>query len=301
MTNKANMQLIAFRHRPTLAKALAKKLKLKISWAELEHYAAGELKVMAPKKVARRVVVIADVEEDSTSLVSLLFLATALRSAGAKQVTLMAPWIAYGRQDRVDRPGQAPAGLVVARALSQSFDRIVTLDAHSPAFIKAFGGKLIDVIPTQNPPLFPPKAYPPMEEKGGRGDIIVAPDRGATARAKRLAQALGLPWIVIEKHRGIKGVQSKIKRSDMPKVKRANVLMVDDMADSGGTLISAAKVLRQAGAKQVEAYVTHALDMPKLKSALKGSVSRVWTAYDHKSSKLSLLVLSGLVKKIAKP
>lgn len=267
-----------------LAKALAKKLKLKVSWAELDHYAAGELKVIAPQKVAGRVVVVADVEEDPASLISLIFLAAALRSAGAKHLTLVAPWIAYGRQDRVDRPGQVPAGIVVARVLSQAFNRVVTLDAHSPAFIKAFGGKLVNVLP---------------EASIKNVSLIVAPDRGATERAKYFAQALGLPWMVIAKHRGVKGVQSKISKSDVLKVKRANVLMVDDMADSGGTLISAARVLRQAGAQQVDTYVTHALNMRKLKSALKGSVSRVWTAYDHKSQKLALAVLLDLVKKSA--
>ncbi len=278
------MQLIAFKHRPTLAKALAKKLNLKISWAELGGYAAGELKVVAPQKVARQVIVVSDVEEDPVSLVSLLFLAAALRSAGAKRVTLVAPWIAYGRQDRVDKPGQAPAGLVAARVLSQPFDRIITLDAHSPAFIKAFGKKLINLMPNV---------------LINNQTLVAAPDRGATERAKRFARALGLPWVVIEKHRGNKGVTSKISKTDLPKVNLAKVLLVDDMADSGGTLVSAAKVLRQAGAKQVEAYVTHVLDMAKLKTALKNKVSPVWTAYDHKSHKLSLLILSDLVKRLA--
>ncbi|MDD5726369.1 MAG: ribose-phosphate diphosphokinase [Patescibacteria group bacterium] len=285
------MQLIAFKHRPILAKMLANKLKLKISWAELDHYAAGELKVIAPQKVARQVTIVADVEEDPASLVSLLLLAAALRSSGARHLTLVAPWMAYGRQDRVDKPGQTPAGLVVAKVLGHSFDRIITLDAHSPTFIKAFGKKLVNVLPI--PPLLPPLI------KGARGYLIAAPDRGATERAKRFARALGLPWIVIEKHRGSKGVWSKISRSDLPKVKLANVLIVDDMADSGGTLVSAAKVLRRAGAKHVEVYVTHVMDMPKLKTALKGHVSLIRTTYDHKSHKLSLLILSELVKKLA--
>ena len=287
------MQLVAFKHRPTLAKALAKKLKLKISWAELGSYAAGELKVIAPQKVAKQVIIAADVEENPASLVSLLFLGAALRSCGAKRVTLVAPWIAYGRQDRVDKPGQAPAGLVMARVLSQSFDRIVTLDAHSPAFIKAFGNKLINITLTTTSLL-----------KEGREvfkniNLVAAPDRGATERAKRFARVLGVPWVVIEKHRGNKGVKSKINKSDLSKVKSAKVLLVDDMADSGGTLVSAAKVLRQARAKQVEAYVTHVLDMSRLKTALKGRVSPVRTAYDHKSYKLSLLILSDLVKRLA--
>ncbi|MHB8830529.1 MAG: ribose-phosphate diphosphokinase [Patescibacteria group bacterium] len=285
------MQLIAFKHRPALAKELAKKLKLKISWAELGYYAAGELKVIAPQKVARQVTIVSDVEEDSASLVSLLFLATALRSSGARHLTLVAPWMAYGRQDRVDKPGQTPAGLVIAKVLGQSFDRIITLDAHSPTFIKAFGKKLANVLPI--PPLLPPLI------KGARGYLIAAPDRGATERAKRFARALGLPWMVIEKHRGTKGVLSKINKKDLSKVKQAKVLLVDDMADSGSTLVSAAKALRQAGAKQVEAYVTHVLDMIKLKKALKGKISQVRTAYDHGNYKLSLLILSDLVKRLA--
>ena len=277
------MQIAAFKDRPTLARALSKALKSPIAWAEAGHYASGEVKVEGPGEVASRVVVAADVEEEAESLMRILFLAAALRSSGARHVTLVAPWIAYGRQDRVTKAGESPAGIVVAKTLSQAFDRIVTLDAHSPAFIHAFGNRLVNVMPVLG--------------KMTGVDVIVAPDWGAAQRAERLAWAWKVPCVVLEKRHVRQGVVTKMAKKDQVKVKDRKALVVDDMADSGGTLKAAAKVLRQAGARNIRIFVTHALNPAKLRRGLWDT--SVYWAYDHAKKQLNKTFLKAIAGKIS--
>lgn len=200
-------------------------------------------------------------------------------------MTLIAPWVAYGRQDRTDKAGDSPAGLVVAQILSRTFDRIVTLDAHSPAFIKAFGNRLVNVMPALG--------------KMTGVDVIVAPDRGAAQRVKRLAETWKVPFVVLGKKHVKGGVVTKMAKKDRMQVRGRRALVVDDMADSGGTLKAAARILHQAGVSDIRIFVTHALNPIELRQSLKGQISGLDWAYDHEKKRLDnrfLNVISGKIR-----
>src|SRR3990167_9132842 len=220
-------------------------------------YRAGERAVRASPlgsargrlPVSKRCLLVADVEADGESGWRGLLAADALRRAGARKVSLLAPWMAYGRQDKPAKTRESTGGVVLGAALSRAFDRIYTLEAHSPLFRKHFGGRLKSLSARD-------LAVTIARSKGAMA--VAAPDHGAVKRAKSVAKRLRVTLIVFEKVRtrpGLGGVRTKIASGD-PTGHR--VVLVDDMVDSGGTLKEAAHALRSAGARSVGAIVTHA-------------------------------------------
>jgi len=262
--------VIGFTNEHGLVQAFVKVLKTKAAWAKVESFRAGEMRVTGPVKAPREVTVVSNVTEDPSTLFRLSLLAQALRAAGCKHIKLIAPWIAYGRQDRATKKGESPAGLVVSRLLSQTFDKIVTLDAHSPAFIKSFKGKLKNVLPIK---ALLPSALNDLT-------LIAAPDQGAAERARDFAKHLRVPCVVMEKVRTGEKVKARILGKTSA-VAGARVLLVDDMADSGKTLAAAANTLYKNGAADVQALVTHSFDLKHLNKRLVLDCVRVWSVYDH--------------------
>jgi len=260
------LSVVGFRDEAPLVRRAAKLLGAKPSFVRQGRYRAGEMKLVGPAKPAREAVVAACVGESPESLLRVLSLAHELRHAGAGRLTLLAPWIAYGRQDRATHPGEEPMGLMVGKLLSSMFDRIVTLDAHSPAFVGSFKGKLVDVLP-----------WMAMQASGI--DLVAAPDHGAIERASLAADALGVPFIVVEKKRSGKKTTAKLQPGT--RVKGAHILLVDDMADSGGTLKAAARGLKRAGVASVRAVVSHAFSLALLRERLAADVAEVSAHYDH--------------------
>lgn len=269
--------LVGFQDEKRFVSSLAKRLGARPLFASEFTYAAGERALVGPKNPGRHVVVAANIGEEPEALFRALLLAEALRSSGARRVILVAPWIAYGRQDRPTKAGESPAGIIVARLLARAFDRIVTLDAHSERFRRAFSSKLVNVLP-------------PVDLIASKYDAVAAPDRGAHNRARRFAKAMRMPLVQLVKARRGKTVSVRIE--GMPKLASARILLIDDMADSGSTLFEAAKALKARGAKQVDAFVTHAIDLAALKRKSRGRLGAVHAAFDHASNTYLITILS---------
>jgi ribose-phosphate pyrophosphokinase len=272
--------VIGFKDEAALVRSAARKLRARSVFAVESKFRAGEISVSESAGRARRVIVVSNVTEAPSSLFRILLLASAARTAGAQRVELLAPWIAYGRQDRPTATGEAPAGIILAKLLSHSFDRIVTLDAHSDAFMRAFRGRLVDVLQ-------------PMPSKRSF-DLVVAPDRGAKTRAAHMAKLLRVPCIVIDKRRDGEKITSRLAVRERL-IKDVRVLLVDDIADSGGTLEAAACVLKTAGARSVSALLTHTVDLRALNKRLRPNVSDVSSFFDHATNKLQTSALEGLI------
>lgn len=241
--------IAGFEGRDHLARALAREVGATYASLAVSAYRAGERMIRASRLVSKNCLLAADLEADGESVWVALLAADALKRSGAKHVILLAPWLAYGRQDRPAKTRESAGGIVLGAALLRAYRKIYTLDAHSKMFRKHFGGRLKSVTPRD-------LIVPIARTKGATA--IAAPDKGAEKRAKAVARKLRLPFIQCEKKRlrpGLGGVRSRVSHGD-PKGHR--VLLVDDLVDSGGTLAEAAKALRMAGAKSVGAIVTHA-------------------------------------------
>jgi ribose-phosphate pyrophosphokinase len=239
-----------------------------------------------PAVASKEVVLVANIHEDPRYALRVLFAAQALRHEGVNRCVLLAPWIAYGRQDRIGRPGEVPAGLIIGDTLSRLFDRIVTLDAHSPAFVRAFRKKLVNVWPEPDVAL---------QKRLGKIDVVVAADEGASARARHAAQALKLPLVVLEKERSSEGVHVTINPKDIVSIQKKRLLIVDDISDTGGTLITASALLREHGAAHVSALISHVPDLSILRERI-GGVLSVEALHDHATQIVQSCAMQTLIR-----
>ncbi len=277
---KDNFSVVGFSDERFLVKTFANELKSNVLLIKAEHYGAGEIKIQGPQKTPRKVILIANIHEQPIYFVRALFLSQLLRNTGAKHITLIAPWIAYGRQDSAEHP----AGLVIADTLQKYFDRIITLDAHSPEFIKAFKGKLVNILPEIDKQFV----------KEHKINLIIAPDEGAKERVQKTAQKLKIPFLVLSKSRTHKKVS--IQKPKHLLVQKKSILIIDDIADSGSTVLAVSKLLKSAAS--IHILVTHSINSKKLQNKFKRHNIHIESVFDHASGKMNTQTIKILTAKI---
>jgi ribose-phosphate pyrophosphokinase len=178
----------------------------------------------------------------------------ALRSASANEIVDVLPYMKFSRQDRKDESRVAVNARVLSEMLSIHANRILTIDTHCaqlPSFYR---------IPFDN--LYSSKILFEYLKKNHsnvlENAVVMSPDAGGTSRARAFASILGIENIVIgSKYRKKEGEISEFKV--VGELKGENVLIIDDMIDSGGTIVEAAKAVRKLGARKVFGYCTHGL------------------------------------------
>jgi ribose-phosphate pyrophosphokinase len=177
--------------------------------------------------------------------------ADALRRAGARRVTLVAPYLAYMRQDRVFVRGEPVSQRVVGRWLGEAFDRVLTLEAHLHRV-----RKLGEVTRGRGRSLSAAPALAAWVRRLGDDCVVVGPDAESEPWVRAIAALAGAPWVVGRKHR-MHDDAVRIRFTRLPACRRA--VIVDDIASSGATLAVAARALRRAGVGTVDAAVVHAI------------------------------------------
>ena len=210
-------------------------------------------------------VILVQTTAPNENLIELLLLQDAAQGHHAAKVTSVIPYYGYARQDQVFHPGEAVSSRAVARALATTADAVITVDPHKEHILDFFfdGAHSVSAVPQL------------ADELGSWGvDAILAPDKGARDRAERAAAQLGVPFDHLEKTR-LSATEVVMKTKDLD-VAGKKVAIVDDMIASGGTMITAAKQLKEQGATAVYAACTHGLftggAVPKL---LAGGIDRV--------------------------
>ncbi|EAY23849.1 ribose-phosphate pyrophosphokinase [Microscilla marina] len=185
----------------------------------------------------------------SDNLMELLLMADAARRASAKYVTAVLPYFGYARQDRKDKPRVAIASKLVANLLSAvGIDRLMTCDLHAGQ-IQGFFDFPVDHLDGS-------AVFIPYVESLGLDDLIfAAPDVGGVGRARAYATYFKTDMVVCDKHR--KRANEVASMQVIGEVEGANVVIVDDMLDTGGTMCKAAEAILAKGAKSVRAVCTH--------------------------------------------
>jgi ribose-phosphate pyrophosphokinase len=214
--------------------------------------------VTAPRAESNTVIY-CSLNQPDEKLLLLLFAASALRDQGARRVILIAPYLAYMRQDRAFNAGEAVSQRVVARLLAEAFDETFTLEPHlhrTARLDDLFGaGKAIAVGAA---PLLGEMIARRLGAKAPGDLLVVGPDEESAPWTEAVAGKVGAPWLVMKKRResGTKVVISLDENAD---IKGKAVCLVDDIASSGGTLMAATRVLRAHGAASINAFVVHAM------------------------------------------
>lgn len=208
----------------------------------------------------KNVGIIASVLPDPDALFELLCLFHLARENGASKIILVIPYLGYARQDRASRKGEGKIGGMVARLIRGLHpDRLIVFEVHSDAIRKGLGPHVVEL---SGAPLF-------ARHLSGRvPQVIVSPDTGSIARARRLAGLLNpkpsVAWI--EKIRPKPNLA--VARRLYGDVCGREVLVLDDMIDTGGTIAEAVRILSKKGASQIRIAATHGIFSGKAKQLL---------------------------------
>jgi ribose-phosphate pyrophosphokinase len=203
---------------------------------------------------AREAIVVRSFDNPDGKLFEALLAADASRRAGARRVTLVAPYLPYMRQDKVFEPGEPVSQRVLGTMLGEAFDRVVTLEAHLHR-IRRLG----EVIPCRARSLSAAPALAQWMRAHARGALVVGPDAESMPWVREIGRAAGTNWIVGRKQRlGDRTVH--VHFDDLPAARRA--VVIDDVASSGATLAGAARALRVRGIARIDAIVVHAIFAP---------------------------------------
>ncbi len=237
-----------------LAQNVAKQLDLDISALTISKFKDGETccKVVDEFKVIGRDVFIIQSTSKPTNdnLLELLIMAAAIKRSGSKTITAVIPYFGYARQDRKTEAGMPITAKLVADLIQASnIDRLIVLDIHS-AHIVGFFNILVEDIYASDVFLEHLKSNTDLTNA-----IIVSPDVGGVARARKYSEFLGLPLAIVDKKRDAPN-QSCVMNI-IGDVEGKLAILVDDMVDTAGTLMQAAKALKTKGATKVIACCTH--------------------------------------------
>ena len=216
----------------------------------INRFADGEISPRFEESVRGcEVFLIQSTNPPSDNLMELLLMADAARRASAKYVTAVLPYFGYARQDRKDKPRVAIASKLVANLLSAAgIDRLMTCDLHAGQ-IQGFFDFPVDHL--DGSAIF----IPYIESLNLDNLIFAAPDVGGVGRARAYATYFKSDMVVCDKHR--KRANEIASMQVIGEVENANVVIIDDMLDTGGTMCRASEAILEKGAKSVRAICTH--------------------------------------------
>jgi len=216
----------------------------------LRRFSDGELSPSFEESVRGcDVFLIQSTNPPADNLMELLLMVDAARRASAHYVTLVIPYFGYARQDRKDKPRVAIAAKLVANMMAASgADRLMTIDLHAGQ-IQGFFDFPVDHLEGTS-------VFVPYIKSLELDNLIVAsPDVGGAARARNFAKHFNAEIVLCDKHR--KRANEIASMQVIGDVEGANVVLIDDLIDTGGTLCKAAQILMERGAKSVRAVCTH--------------------------------------------
>tara|TARA_R110000850_G_scaffold100986_1_gene209023 strand:+ start:4825 stop:5808 length:984 start_codon:yes stop_codon:yes gene_type:complete len=249
----AIMKLMSGNSNLPLATAIAEYLGISLTDASVKRFADDEIFIEIHENVrGEDVFVVQSTSHPANdNLMELLISIDALRRASAKRITAVIPYFGYARQDRKPGPRTPISAKLVANLITEAgADRVLTVDLHAGQIQGFFD------IPTDNLYGAPVISEDIKSRHGDKDIMVVSPDVGGVVRARALAKRLdNAPLAIVDKRREQAGVSEVM--NIIGDVKGRFCVMIDDIADSAGTLCNAADALIEAGATDVAAYITH--------------------------------------------
>lgn len=255
-----------------LAEQVASELSFTLGKVEIIRFADSECRIRVEEDVEGKDVFIIQSLSNPVDehLMELLLMGDAVRRGEPRKIIAVLPYHGYARQDRIHRPGECLSAQVVARLIeSVGFDKLVTLELHNEAILGFFQ---IPVIHFSGLSVFQKEV-----EKIKDDAVIITPDAGALKRAQKFAETMDLPLALIEKKRDLDHPHKLVSMKVVGDVKDKTAIIVDDVIVTGGTLVNAAYLLKQKGAKKVIACATHADFVAGTEKILEDSpLDKVW-------------------------
>jgi ribose-phosphate pyrophosphokinase len=273
-----HIKLVAGNSNRPLAEAIAGILKMPLAKSLVRRFADMEVFVEVQENMRGEDVYVLQSTSfpANDNLMELLILVDALKRSMARRITAVMPYFGYARQDRRPGPRTPISAKLVANLIERAgVDRVMTVDLHAGQIQGFFD------IPTDNLFAAPAMVRDIQERYGLSNLVVVSPDVGGVVRARGLAKRINVPIAICDKRREKAGESEVMNVIGDVKGKRA--ILIDDIVDSGGTLINAANALLEQGATEVMAYITHGV-------LTGGAVAKIT------SSSLKTLVISDTIQ-----
>ena len=237
---------------PVLAQEIATHLGVELGAAAVGRFSDGEVTVEIRQNVRARDVFVVQPTCAPTNehLMELLIMVDALKRASARRITAVIPYFGYARQDRRPRSTRVPISAKVCANLLETVgvERLLTMDLHADQ-IQGFFDIPVDNIYAS------PVLLSDVKSKKYPNLVVISPDVGGVVRARALAKQLACDLAIIDKRRPAAGVSEVMHV--IGEIEGRNCVIMDDMIDTAGTLVKAAEVLKERGARSVYAYCTH--------------------------------------------
>ena len=235
-----------------MAEEICQSLGVELGKMNIQHFADGEFEVSFEESIRGcEVFLVQSTFPNSDNLMELLLMIDAAKRASAKSIIAVMPYFGWARQDRKDKPRVSIAAKLVADLLSAAgVDRVLTMDLHAPQIQGFFN------VPVDH--LYGSSVFFPYIEKLGLEDMVIAtPDVGGAKRANSYAKYFNVPLVLCHKQRAKANVVATM--TVIGDVKDKNVILIDDMVDTAGTITKAADLMIANGAKSVRALCSHAI------------------------------------------
>ena len=248
------MKVLAGTSNSRLCENIARQLKLKLVNSNIKRFADGEVYIEINENIRGNSIFVVQSTSNpaNDNLMELLICIDALRRSSAKNITAVIPYFGYARQDRKVVPRTAISAKLVSNLITNAgANRILSVDLHAGQIQGFFD------IPVDN--LFSTPIFAKHIKRKLRINnlICVAPDVGGVERARSLGRRINVSIAIIDKRRPAPG-KSEVMNI-VGNIKNKNCIIVDDIIDTGGTIVNAAKALKDKDAKDIYVYITHAV------------------------------------------
>ena len=248
----SNFKIFSGTNSRYLSENIAKNLGVTLGQMNIQHFADGEFEVSFEESIrGAEVYLIQSTFPNCDNLMELLLMIDAAKRASAKSIIAVIPYFGWARQDRKDKPRVSIASKLVADLLSTAgIDRLITMDLHADQIQGFFN------VPVDH--LYASSVYIPYIKSLQLKDMVIAsPDVGGAKRANNYAKYFDCPLVLCHKQRAKANVVANM--TIIGDVKDKNVVLVDDMIDTAGTICKAANLMKENGAKTVRALASHAI------------------------------------------
>ena len=296
--NKTEAKIFACTQSTEIGKNIAKAYGVKLGKVIFHNFSDGEFQPSFEESIrGSRIFLIGSTQPSSENLMELLLMIDAAKRASARHITAVMPYFGWARQDRKDKPRVPIGAKLIAKLLEAAgATRIITMDLHADQ-IQGFFEKPVDH-------LYASTIFIPYLESLNLSDLTIAsPDMGGSKRAYAYSKFLKSDVVICYKQRKKANIISHMEL--IGNVEGKNVVLVDDMVDTAGTLTTAADLMMERGAKSVRAICTHPLLSGKAYERIENSKLKELIISDsipvkNKSKKIKVLSTANLFAEVMK-
>lgn len=260
----SKLSVISGKTSENLAKELSKKIKANLVKSEIRVFPDGESKITLIGKISNKksIVLQSIYPPVDTNLVQVLSLITKAKE-NSSEVIAVIPYMGYARQDKEFLPGEIVTMKVLGKLFkSAGASKIIVVDIHSSIGLKHFSIKTKNVTAI-------PDLVGFFKKLSLKNPLVVSPDQGGKERAKKFAKEFNLDYIALEKTRDRKTGKVKIKTKNLEEVENRDLILVDDIISTGGSIIKATQFLKKQKCKRIYVACTHALLMNNAEKKIK--------------------------------